>query len=146
MNGEGPGLMVVVDASSLFEVVTNSNVGRLIRQRLSGELELAAPHVVDVEVLGVIRRDHMLGLLDATAARQAVDDLWDWPGERYGHQSLLHRAWELRANVRGWDAFYVALAEILDGTLLTLDGHLSRAPGLRCPVEVIAWPDATNGR
>jgi predicted nucleic acid-binding protein len=64
-------------------------------------------------------------------------DLWDWPGERFEHRPLLHRAWELRDNVREWDAFYVALAEALNGTLLTLDRRLSRAPGVRCPVEVI---------
>lgn len=137
--------MLIVDASSLFEVVTNTQIGRRIRQRLEGEPELAAPHVIDVEVLGVIRRDRILGLLDATAAQQAINDLWDWPGERFGHQELLHRAWELRDNVRGWDAFYVALAEALSGTLLTLDVRLSRAPGLNCAVEVFPL-HGSNGR
>jgi predicted nucleic acid-binding protein len=74
--------------------------------------------------------------LDGTLARQAVEDVGDWPGERFGHQSLLHRAWELRANVRPWDALYVALAEALDGTLITLEGRLGRARGLRCTIEV----------
>jgi len=49
----------------------------------------------------------------------------------------LERAWELRQNVRGWDAFYVALAEIFAATLITLDGRLSRAPGIRCSVELL---------
>ena len=80
----------------------------------------------------------MLGRLDATAARQAIEDLRDWPGERFGHGGLLERAWELRENVRAWDAVYVALAEALDATLLTLDARLGRAPGLACPVEVLA--------
>jgi predicted nucleic acid-binding protein len=138
--------MLIVDAAALFEVVTNTRVGSLIRDRLSREPELAAPHVIDVEVLGVIRRDRILGLLDPTAAQQAIDDLWAWPGERFEHRALLHRAWELRDNVRGWDAFYVALAEALNGTLLTLDGRLSRAPGVRCAVEVIDWPGRPNVR
>ena len=38
-------------------------------------------------------------------------DLRDWPGDRYGHRSLLERASDLRATVRGWDAAYVALAD-----------------------------------
>jgi len=80
----------------------------------------------------------MRGRLDRTAASQAVEDLRDWPGERYGHRVLLARAWELRDRVRTWDALYIALAEALDGTLLTLDGRLGRVAGLECSVEVMA--------
>jgi predicted nucleic acid-binding protein len=87
--------------------------------------------------MSVIRRDRLLGRLDATAANQAIDDLRDWPGERFGHRSLLERAWQLRENVRAWDAMYVALAEALDGTLLTLDRRLATASGVGCPVEVV---------
>ncbi|MGH9047440.1 MAG: type II toxin-antitoxin system VapC family toxin, partial [Acidimicrobiales bacterium] len=75
---------------------------------------------------------------DTTAADQAVEDLHDWPAERYGHRGLLARAWDLRANVRGWDAVYVALAEGLDATLITMDRRLGRVPGLRCHVRVLA--------
>ena len=74
--------------------------------------------------------------LDATAASQAVDDLRDWPGERYGHRALLARAWELRESVRSWDALYVALAEALGATLLTTDIRLSGAVGPACPIDV----------
>jgi predicted nucleic acid-binding protein len=79
-------------------------------------------------VLSIVRRDHLLGHLDVTAARQAVEELRDWPGERFGHRALLERAWELRDTVRPWDALYVALAEALDGTLITLNARLGR-PG-----------------
>ena len=61
----------------------------------------------------------------------------EWPGERYGHRSLLARAWELRANVRTWDALYVALAEALDGTLLTTDVRLAAATRAHSSIEVI---------
>jgi len=87
--------------------------------------------------VSVIRRDHRLGRLDGTAAGQAVDDLRDWPGERFGHQPLLPRVWELRSTVRAWDATYVALAEALGATLLTLDARLSAAPGPQCRIEVV---------
>lgn len=128
--------MLVVDASCLYGVVADTSGAEVLRARLAADDDHAAPHVVDVEVLSVIRRDHLLGRLDATAASQAVDDLHAWPGERFGHRSLLGRAWELRHNVRGWDAVYVALAEALDATLVTLDGRLARADGLRCRIEV----------
>jgi predicted nucleic acid-binding protein len=76
--------------------------------------------------------------LDRTAADQAVADLLDWPGERFGHGWLLQRAWQLRDTVRGWDTFYVALAEAFDPTLLTLDARLARAHGPTCRIEVLA--------
>jgi predicted nucleic acid-binding protein len=128
--------MLVVDASCLYAVVADTPDGERVRARLILDQDLAAPHVVDVEVLGIIRRDRMLGRLDPTAASQAVDDLRDWPGDRYGHRPFLARAWELRERVRSWDAMYVALAEALGATLLTLDERLARVSGLDCGIEV----------
>ncbi len=129
--------MLVVDAGCLFEVVAATPGGAAIGQRMAGDAELFAPHVIDVEVFGVIRRHHAAGHLDATAALQAVADLADWPGERVGHRLFLDRAWELRDNVRGSDAMYVALAEAMDAVLLTTDARLGRATGLECRVEVV---------
>jgi predicted nucleic acid-binding protein len=129
--------MLVVDASCLYEVLADGVQAEEVRDRLAADTDQAAPHVIDAEVLGIVRRDHLLGRLDATAARQAVEDLRDWPGERFGHRSLLARAWELRGNVRSWDALYVALAEALGATLVTLDRRLARVGDLDCSVEVI---------
>jgi predicted nucleic acid-binding protein len=128
--------MLVVDAGCLFEALVGTPVGQTVKRHLASDEEHAAPHVVDVETLNVIRRYHLDGRLDETAARQAAEDLRDWPGERFGHQGLIPRAWDLRSNVRGSDAFYVALAEALDATLLTLDGRLARASGPRCRIEI----------
>lgn len=129
--------MLIVDAACLYEVVADTERSETIRARLAEDDDHAAPHVVDVEVLNVVRRHQMEGRLDATGAAQAIDDLHAWPGERFGHRGLLRRAWELRHNVRGWDAFYVALAEALDGTLLTLDRRLARASGPTCVIELV---------
>lgn len=128
--------MLVVDASCLSSTLVGEPNAEPIRARLAADPEYAAPHVIDVEVLSVIRRDFLLGRLDATAASQAVADLQGWPGERFGHRDLLQRAWELRAYVRGWDAMYVALAEALQAVLITTDERLARATGLRCRIEV----------
>lgn len=129
--------MLVVDASCLFEVVADTSRAREIGQRLAADADHAAPQAIDVEVFGVIRAQHLRGLLDGTAAGQAIADLRDWPGDRIGHQWLIERAWELRDSVRGWDAFYVALAEAFDATLVTLDSRLARAHGPRCRIEVL---------
>jgi predicted nucleic acid-binding protein len=135
--------MLIVDASCLYEVVADAIEAERVRERLAADTDHAAPHVIDAEVLGIVRRDSMLGRLDPTAALQAIEDLRDWPGERFGHRSLLERAWELRRNVRTWDALYVALAEALDAPLITLDQRLGGVEGLACPVEVLA---ASKGR
>jgi predicted nucleic acid-binding protein len=129
--------MLIVDASCLFEVVADTPRAAEIAGRLAADVDHAAPQVIDVEVFGVIRTMCLRGALDTTAARQAVADLRDWPGERIDHRWLIDRAWELRDSVRGWDAFYVALAEAFDATLVTLDGRLARAHGIRCRVEVL---------
>jgi predicted nucleic acid-binding protein len=129
--------MLVVDASCLFEVVADTAGAEAVRARLSSDSDHVAPHVIDVEVLNVIRWAYMLGHLDGTAAAQAIEDLAAWPGERFGHRSLLSRAWELRDNVRGWDAVYVALAEVLEAPLVTLDRRLATARGPRCVIEVL---------
>ncbi|KZS84746.1 type II toxin-antitoxin system VapC family toxin [Mycobacterium persicum] len=129
--------MLVVDASCLFEVVADTPRASEISTRLASDTDQVAPHVIDVEVMAVIRAQHLRGRMDGTAAAQALADLRDWPGERFGHRWLLERAWQLRNSVRGWDAFYVALAEAFDATLLTLDARLARAHGPCCRIEVL---------
>ncbi len=130
--------MLVVDASCLAEVLVAGPRSEAIRERLASDDDHAAPHVIDAEVLGVIRRYRMMERLDDTGATQAIDDLVGWPGERYGHRLLLSRAWELRHNVRSWDGLYVALAEALGATLLTTDERLARARGPACEIATVS--------
>lgn len=129
--------MLVVDASCLIEVLVGGPCAGAIGARLAADGEHVAPHIVDVEVFGVIRRERLRGRLDRTEAAQAIEDLGAWPGERFGHRPLLARAWELRDTVRGWDAMYVALAEALEATLVTVDRRLARAPGPSCAIETL---------
>lgn len=129
--------LVVLDASVLYEVVAATPSAEPIRRRIAGS-DQVAPHLIDAEVLSAVQRRMRAGELDLTAAVQAIDDLRDWGGERFAHQSFLRRAWELRENVRSYDALYVALAEAIDAPLLTRDGRLARAPGTRCEIELLA--------
>ena len=129
--------MIVVDASCLCEILIGGAGSGAIAERLAADVDHAAPHVIDVEVFGVVRREHLRGHLDRTEATQAIEDLENWPGERFGHRLLLTRAWELRDTVRGWDAMYVALAEALGASLLTTDQRLARATGPTCSIEVV---------
>ncbi len=79
---------------------------------------------------------------DASAERadEAVADLRDLPVERYGHDALVPRIWELRQNFSAYDAAYVALAEAIadDGApLITADARLARAVSSHTRVQVI---------
>lgn len=129
--------MLVVDASCLYALVARAPESSTIRARLGRDDELIAPHIIDVEVLGVIRHRFQRGELDRTGAERAIDEMQNWPGERVDHRALLWRAWELRNNVRHWDAMYVALAETVDAPLITTDRRLTRASGPQCRFELI---------
>jgi predicted nucleic acid-binding protein len=63
-------------------------------------------------------------------------DLAAFPLERYPHDVLLPRIWELRRNVTAYDAAYLALAEALRASFVTCDRRLAAAPGHRVKVEV----------
>ena len=65
---------------------------------------------------------------------QAHGDLLDLPIELWPYEPLAQRAWELRGNASVDDASYVALAELVDAPLVTLDAKLAGAPGIRCRV------------
>lgn len=129
--------MIVVDASVLAVALgDDGSHGDAARARLRDEA-LAAPELIDLEVLSVFRRQLSIGSIDRRRARLALDDLIEMPLRRASHGPLLPRCWELRNNLTIYDAAYVALAETLGTSLLTADIRLSRSAGIRCPVEVV---------
>jgi predicted nucleic acid-binding protein len=79
-------------------------------------------------------------MLRPCAPGEAVADLLDLPIERYAHDGLIPRIWELRENFSAYDATYIALAEVIaeDGApLLTADAQLARAAGAHTAVRVV---------
>jgi predicted nucleic acid-binding protein len=129
--------VIVVDASVLSVALINTGIdGDTARDRLIGET-LAAPEIIDLEVMSVRRGQLLTGFLDVWEAELALVDLIDLPLRRVPHRPLLPRGWELRENVAAYDAAYVALAESLDVELVTADARLTRAPGTRCRFELI---------
>ena len=129
--------MLVVDASVVAPLLADGGPdGDLFRAVVRGQT-LAAPDLLRVEVLSVIRRHVTSGSLDAQQANNAVDDLLALPIMLYPTSPLLPRCWELHANVTAYDACYVALAETLDVALLTADTRLANAPGTHCSFVVV---------
>jgi len=126
----------VIDASVAAEFLLRTTLGRKIAEIVEGAF-LAAPELLDVEVLSVLRRAVLRQRLEDRRARLALDDLAAWPIDRIPHAALLREAWRHRHNVSAYDAFYVAAARLYDAPLLTADGPLSRAPALGIVVQNI---------
>lgn len=130
--------MIVVDASVVANVIADSGAdGELARSEVRSAGRLAAPDLVDVETVAVLRKHWMAGDLTDRRFEEAVQDLVDLDIDRYPVRHLMSRAFELRANVTPYDAAYVALAEGLGATLVTVDERLHDAPGPRCPIKVL---------
>lgn len=133
-------MIMVVDASAAVEYLLQTTLGLRVAGILNGA-QLAAPELLDAEVLAVLRREMLAGRIAERRAAEAVADLGDWGVERVAHRPLLREAWSLRANVNAYDALYVALARQRGAALLTADGPLSRAPGLHVTVHNVRLAD-----
>jgi predicted nucleic acid-binding protein len=107
--------------------------GRWAAEALRGR-KLAAPSLVAFEAASIIRRHERAGIVSPDLAAQAHADLLDLAIEHWPYELLAPRAWELRRNLSIYDAAYVALAELLDASLVTLDQRIAGAPDLRCTV------------
>jgi predicted nucleic acid-binding protein len=101
-----------------------------------GGRELAAPDLIRSEAANIVRRQELAGLVSSDQAVQAHTDLLDLSIEEWPYMLLADRSWELRHNLSIYDASYVALAELVGSTLVTLDRRMAGAPGIRCPVSV----------
>ena len=129
--------MIVVDASAMLEVLLRTPAALPIEERLfEGGETLHAPHLIDLEVVQVLRRYAAGDEISAERAREALDDFAAFRLRRWAHEPLTLRIWDLRQNLTAYDAAYVALAEALGAPLLTRDRRLASAPGVRTRVEV----------
>jgi predicted nucleic acid-binding protein/GNAT superfamily N-acetyltransferase len=134
--------VIVVDASVLAPALAyDTPEAARTRGQLGDQENLFAPEIVDLEVAAVWRGALRAGRLDDDRAQLAFTDLAALRLIRASHQPFMARVWELRHNLTPYDAAYVALAETLDATLLTADRKLTRAPSLRCEVELIEGLD-----
>lgn len=124
--------LFVVDASVVVEVLRRSDRGDAVAARMRGST-LAAPAHLDAEVLSGLGRLVRAGDAASRIAR-ALDRLVRLPVERFPIAPLLQRAWALRGSIALRDGLYVACAETLGATLLTLDGRLARSAPV--PVEL----------
>ncbi|HKW16925.1 MAG TPA: type II toxin-antitoxin system VapC family toxin [Terriglobales bacterium] len=128
--------MIVLDASAVVEWLLQTPPGLRIESRIYQRNEsLHAPHLLDVEVVQVMRRLVREGVLSVRRANEAIEDLIGLRITRYPHVVFVPRIWRLRHNLSAYDAAYAALAEELGATLITHDARLASAVGRTDAVE-----------
>jgi predicted nucleic acid-binding protein len=117
---------LVVDASVVVDLLGRFRPEPIEALLFAGDTAVAAPALLDVEVLQALRKLDLQGAIPASRF-DLIDTLRALRIRRYPHASLLDAMWSLQRNVTAYDAAYVALARQLDATLITRDVRLARA-------------------
>ncbi len=131
--------MIVLDASAGVELVCRDRpLSNRVADRIANEFTVEVPSVFDLEVLQAIRNLEFGKVLNGRAEETALQNLAALRATRYDHVALRPRIWSLRHNLTAYDAAYVALAELLEATLLTTDAPLARSTGHEAEIELIA--------
>jgi len=130
----------VVDASVLVAALVDSDRTGVWAESVLAANTLAGPELVLVETSNILRRLEQTGELSRLEATTAYRDLLRLDLTLFPFAPFATRVWELRGNLTGYDAWYVALAEALGCALITLDRKLARANGPRCDITIPPRP------
>ena len=129
--------MIVVDVSVLTNAFTDDGpVGARSRAELARDAHWAAPQHLVVEVFSAVRGRWLSQKISEKRAEDALSALVSTTIDLVAAKPLLTRMWEMRDNVSGYDAAYLAVAETFGCALVTADARLARVPDLRCEVRL----------
>jgi predicted nucleic acid-binding protein len=118
----------VIDASALGDYLLRVGFVDAVAATVEESTnELYVPYLCDVEILSTLRNRLLRDELDFARALEAATDYFALRLRRHDHAQLAGRVIELHSNFTAYDATYVALAEHLGATLLTVDRPLARA-------------------
>ncbi len=127
-------MTVVVDASAVVAALVDTGPdGRWAESLLTARP--SAPQLLLVEVANVLRRAARVGSITDDVAALAHADLLDLRVDLVPYHHVADRVWSLRHNLTTYDAYYVAVAELLEVPLVTLDRRLADAPGPTCEIR-----------
>lgn len=129
--------MIVIDASLALELALVTPESETILERVRAAGALAAPEVIDLEIMQALRRLARLKSVGDDRAERALGLFQSLPIERYSHQPLAPRIWALRENLTAYDAAYFALAELLNAPLWTRDEKYLSVPLHSAKVVVV---------
>ena len=117
--------MIVVDASAALAAILGGTDASRIQDRLEEVTEVHVPEHFHAEALSGLRRLSMRGDLDEVAARRTLRALADLRVLRHPVLPLHLGIWARRDNLSAYDAAYLALAEQLGASVLTVDRGLA---------------------
>lgn len=126
--------MIVLDASAMVEALVGAAPSEELLALLEGDIH--APHLLDVEVMSVLRGLELGRAIPPERAAEALADHRSFTIVRYEAEPLAARVWELRHQFTAYDATYLALAEALDAPLVTCDRKLATT-GHRADVRLM---------
>ncbi|HEX6467484.1 MAG TPA: type II toxin-antitoxin system VapC family toxin [Streptosporangiaceae bacterium] len=118
-------MTIVVDSAAMINALIDAGSPELMAEM--SRHELVAPHLLDLEVLSVLRKLVFRGVLSETDADDAHDLYADMNVTRYASDGMAKRIWSLRATLNCYDAAYVVLAEVLQVPLVTCDAKMAVA-------------------
>lgn len=129
--------MIIVDASVLANaLIDDGPVGQVARAELTRDVHWAGPEHLVVETFSAVRGRLLGGKIDKRRAQDAMQALAASAIEFVPTIPLLPRMWELRNDVSGYDAPYIAAAEAYGCALVTADARLAHAGVLRSEIRL----------
>lgn len=124
--------MIAIDANAMVAMLVDDGELGATTRAAYADHDLAAPDLLPYEVSSVLRKLSQRRLVAERVAGQALRDLALVRLSAVPYRDIAARMWELRATLSAYDAAYVAVAELLDVSLLTFDAKVRGAPGTRC--------------
>lgn len=137
--------MTVLDASVLVSALVECDDHGDWADSVCEEGPTAAPEIAFVEATNVLRRLELHGRVTGTIAEGGLRELLRLSVKRHAFAPYTERVWELRHRLTAYDACYVALAEVLEARLATLDRRLARTAKDYCEVISPGSPGAAGG-
>jgi predicted nucleic acid-binding protein len=119
--------MIVVDASVMVQIITEPNASTELFAVLEKHDVIAAPHLIDLEVLNALRKHVAAERMTSIQAADAIAAYQSYAIARCDVTDHIKLIWTMKDNVTPYDAAYVVLAQNLEVPFLTKDTKLTRA-------------------
>ena len=120
-------MTAVIDASALIEQILGSEHGSRVKKYLSQHAEqVHVPQLIFPETLSALHKLYRSRRMTAEHVQKMAHNLSYLPASRWSLEPLVPRAWAMHNMISVYDAFYVALAQVLNARLITTDARLAR--------------------
>jgi len=128
--------LLVTDASVVIDLLGRFRPGPIEAVLFEAGTQLAAPELLDVEVLHTLRKLEAQRAIPSRRRATVVEDFRSLRIRRYRHAPLWDDIWKLRINLTAYDGCYVALAR----PSVAPSGIDTRATGRAMPDMARGYP------